>query len=67
MTTHPSTQNSTKALGLDQLVPSHPDVKWHSTPLNAGSLSRAGYYWIPEAWGHTSSDADEVHSWSLPG
>ena len=39
------------------MTPSHPDVRWHSADLNAGWLSPAGYYWIPEAWGHTSSDA----------
>ena len=42
---------------MDQLTPSHPDVRWHSADLNAGWLSPTGYYWIPEAWGHTSSDA----------
>ena len=42
---------------MDQLTPSHPDVKWHSAALNAGWLSPSGCYWIPEAWGHTSSDA----------
>ena len=41
---------------MDQLTPSHPDVRWHSADLNAGWLSLTGYYWIPEAWGHTSSD-----------
>ena len=44
------------ALSVDQLVPTHPDVRWHSAPLNAGWLNPTGYYWIPEAWGHTSSD-----------
>ena len=47
----------TRALSMDQLTPSPPDVRWHSADLNAGWLSPAGYYWIPEAWGHTSSDA----------
>ena len=47
----------TRALSMDQLTHSHPDVRWHSTDLNAGWLSPTGYYWIPEAWGHTSSDA----------
>ena len=47
----------TRALSVDQLTPSHPDVRWHSADLNAGWLSPTGYYWIPEAWGHTSSDA----------
>ena len=42
---------------MDQLTPSHPDVRWHSADLNAGWLRPTGYYWIPEAWGHTSSDA----------
>ena len=42
---------------MDQLTPSHPDVRWHSASLNARWLSPTGYYWIPEAWGHTSSDA----------
>ena len=42
---------------MDQLTPSHPDVRWHSANLNAGWLSPTGYYWIQEAWGHTSSDA----------
>ena len=47
----------TKALSVDQLTPSHSDVRWHSADLNAGWLSPTGYYWILEAWGHTSSDA----------
>ena len=42
---------------MDQLTPSHPNVRWHSADLNAGWLSPTGYYWIPEAWGHTSSGA----------
>ena len=42
---------------MDQLTPGHPDVRWHSADLNAGLLSPTGYYWIPEAWGHDSSDA----------
>ena len=46
----------TRALSVDQLTPSHPDVRWHSIDLNAGWLSPTGYYWIPEAWGRTSSD-----------
>ena len=46
-----------EALSVDQLTLSHPDVRWHSADLNAGWLSPTGYYWIPEAWGHTSSDA----------
>ena len=47
----------TTALSVDQLTPSRPDVQWHSADLNAGWLSPTGYYWIPEDWGHTSSDA----------
>ena len=55
---HPAVRSGdTRALSVDQLAPSHPDVRWHSTDLNAGWLSPTGYYWIPEAWGHTSSDA----------
>ena len=46
-----------RALSVDQLTPGHPDVRGHSADLNAGWLSPTGYYWIPEAWGHTSSDA----------
>ena len=42
---------------MDQLTLSHPDVRWHSANINAGLLSPTGYYWIPEAWGHTSSNA----------
>ena len=54
---HPANSpGDTRALSVDQLTPSHPDVWWHSTDLNAGWLSPTGYYWIPEAWGHTSSD-----------
>ena len=33
----------TRALSMDQLTPSHPDVWWHSADLNAGWLSPAGY------------------------
>ena len=47
----------TRALSVDQLTPSHPDLRWHSADLNAGWLSPTGYYWILEALGHTSSDA----------
>ena len=55
---HPAiSPGDTRALSVDQLTHSHPDVRWHSTDLNAGWLSPTGYYWIPEAWGHTSSDA----------
>ena len=53
---HPAiSPGDTRALSVDQLTPSHPDVRWHSADLNAGWLSPTGYYWIPEAWGHTSS------------
>ena len=44
---------------MDQLTPGHPNVRWHSTNLNAGWLSPTRYYWIPEAWGDTSSNASE--------
>ena len=55
---HPAIRpGNTKALSVDQLTPSHPDVWWHFADLNAEWLSPTGYYWIPEAWGHTSSDA----------
>ena len=55
---HPAiSPGDTRALSVDQLTPSHPDVRWHSADLNAGWLSPNGYYWILEAWGHTSSDA----------
>ena len=47
----------TRALSVDQLTPSHPDVRWHSANLNTGWLSPSRYCWIPEPWGHTSSDA----------
>ena len=47
----------TPALSVVQLTPSHPNVKWHSAALSAEWLSPTGHYWIPEAWGHTSSDA----------
>ena len=49
--------DDTRALKVDQLTPGHPDVRWHTADLNAGWLSPTGYYWIPEAWGHTPSDA----------
>ena len=45
---------------MDQLTPSHPDIRWHFANLNAGCLSPTGYYWILEAWRHTSSDASGV-------
>ena len=55
---HPAVRpGDTRALSVDQLTPSHPNVRWHSADLNVGWLSPTGYYWIPEAWGHTSSDA----------
>ena len=55
---HPAIRpDDTRALNVDQLTPGHPEVPWHSADLNAGWLSPTGYYWIPEAWGHTSSDA----------
>ena len=55
---HPAiSPGDTGALSVDQLTPSHPDVRWHSADLNAGWLSPTGYYLILEAWGHTSSDA----------
>ena len=47
---------------MDQLTPRHPDVRWHSADLKGGCLSPAGYDWLPEGWGHTSSDA----SWGRP-
>ena len=43
------TPGNTWALSVDQLTPSHPDVRWHSADLNAGWLSPTSYYWIPEA------------------
>ena len=53
---HPAARpNDTLALSVHQLTPGHPDVKWHPAALNAGLLSPAWYYWIPVAWGHTSS------------
>ena len=55
---HPAIRpGDTKALSADQPAPSHRNVRWHSADLNAGWLSPTGYYWIPEALGHTSSDA----------
>ena len=54
---HPAVHpGGTRALSVDQLTASHPDIRWHSADLNAGCLSFTGYYLIPEAWGHTSSD-----------
>ena len=43
--------------GRGQTDPQPPRVRWYSADLNAGWLSPSGCYWIPEAWGHTSSDA----------
>ena len=37
------------------MAPGHPDVKCYSATVKAGSLSPTTYYWIPEAWGNTSS------------
>ena len=55
---HPATRpKDTLALSSDQWTPAHRNVKWHSAALKAGWLSPTGYYWIPEAWGQTSSDA----------
>ena len=55
---HPAiSPGDTRALSVYQLTPGHPDVRWHSADLNAGWHSSTGYYWIPEAWSHTSSDA----------
>ena len=48
---------NTRALSVDQLTPSQPDVWLHSADLNAGWFSPTRYYWIPESWGQTSSDA----------
>ena len=55
---HPAIRlDDTRVLNVDQVTPGHPVVRWHSADLNAGWLSPTGYYWIPEAWSHTSSDA----------
>ena len=55
---HPAVRPAnTTALSVDQLTRGHPNVQWHFANLNAGWLSPTRYYWIPEAWGHTSSDA----------
>ena len=54
---HPAIRtDDTRALNVDQLTPGHPNARWHFADLNAAWLSPTGYYWIPEAWGHTSSD-----------
>ena len=68
---HPAiSPGDTRALSVDQLTPGHPDVRWHSADPNAGWLSPTGYYWIPEAWGHTSSEASGggpcKHATSVP-
>ena len=40
---HPAiSPGDTRALSVDQLTPSHPDVRWHSADLNAGWLSPTG-------------------------
>ena len=55
---HPAARpNDTLALSVEQLTPGQPNVKWHSAAPNVGGLSPVGYYLIPKAWGHTSSDA----------
>ena len=55
---HPAIRlDDTRALSVNQLTPRHPNVRWHSADLNPGWLSPTGYYWIPEAWGHPSSEA----------
>ena len=55
---HPATRpKDTLALSVHQVDPNRPDVRWHSAALNMEWLSCTGYYWIPKAWGHTSSDA----------
>ena len=57
---HPAIRpDDTRALNVDHLTSGHPDVRWHSADLNAGCLSPSGYYWIPEALDHTSSDVSE--------
>ena len=41
---HPAfSPGDTRALSVDQLTPSRPDVRWHSADLNAGWLSPTGY------------------------
>ena len=55
---HPAIHpDNTRALRVDQLTPGQPDVRRHSADLNEVWLSPTGYYWIPEASGHTSFDA----------
>ena len=66
---HPAVRRGdTRALSVDQLTPSHPDVRWHSADLNAGWLSPSGYYWIPEACKHATSvalAADLTCTWAV--
>ena len=53
---HPAVHpDSVLALGMDQLTLAHPNIQWHSVAVNAGWFSPTGYYWIPDASGHTSS------------
>ena len=53
---HPAIRpDNTLALNMAELTPGHPDVSWQSADLNAGCLSRNGYYLIQGAWRHTSS------------
>ena len=55
---HPAARpNDILPLSVSQLAPGQPDVKWHSAALNAGWPNPTGNYWVPEAWGDTSSDA----------
>ena len=55
---HPAVQpGDTRALNVDQLTHSQPDVRWHSAELNPGWLRPTRYYWFPEDWGHIFSDA----------
>ena len=55
---HPTIRtDDTRALNVDQFTPGPPDLRSHSADLNVRRLSPTGYYWIPEARGHTSSDA----------
>ena len=63
---HPAVRSGkTGALSMDQLTPSHPDVRLHSADLNAGWLRPTGYYWIPEAFRHphgTQYQPAEAHA-----
>ena len=47
----------TMARSVDQIGSTNPDDLWHSASLNTGWLNPTRYYWIPETWGHTSSNA----------